>query len=101
MPFAQGRQLVTELFRRFSQKLCTFKQAKLLRKYNLPPNVTMAVASQLIDAVKASGWTRPANAEAILAGAASTPRTPIYPIPSRPAQMAAAISTGTADGLPW
>jgi len=101
MPFAQGRQLVTELFKRFDQKLCTFKQAKLLRKYNLPPNVTMDVASKLIDAVKASGWTRPANAEAIIAsaGSAPRPRAPIFPIPSRPAQMAAAIST--TPGLPW
>jgi type I site-specific restriction endonuclease len=101
MSFAQGRQLVTELFKRFDQKLCTFKQAKLLRKHNLPPNVTMDVASKLIDAVKAAGWKRPANVDAILVGSAPRPRAPIFPIPSRPAQMAAAISTTTADGLPW
>jgi superfamily II DNA or RNA helicase len=73
MPYAQGRQLVTELFRRFDEHLCTFKQAKVLRKYGLPSNVTMDTARQLIDAVAANGWKRPANADAILTGHAAAP----------------------------
>jgi superfamily II DNA or RNA helicase len=95
MPYAQGRQLVTELFRRFDEKLCTFKQAKLLRKYNLPSNVTMDVARQLIDAVASSGWKRPANADAILTGAAAAPAFKM------PTARPATISTSAGDGMPW
>lgn len=95
MPYAQGRQLVTELFRRFDEKLCTFKQAKLLRKYNLPSNVTMDVARQLIDAVASSGWKRPANADAIIAGARPAPT---FQMPTR---RPATISTAAGDGMPW
>jgi superfamily II DNA or RNA helicase len=94
MPYAQGRQLVTELFRRFDEKLCTFKQAKLLRKHNLPSNVTMDVARQLIDAVAANGWRRPANTDAILTGHAP----PAFPMPTR---APATISTAASDGIPW
>ena len=87
MPFAQGKQLINELFRRWDSNLCSFKQAKLLRKYDLPVNVTRPVASALIDAVKTAGWRRPANAEAILAGSMA-PR-------NRPAEL---VEVG---GLPW
>ena len=90
MPFSQGKQLINELFRRWDSNLCSFKQAKLLRKYDLPVNVTRTVASALIDAVKTAGWRRPANAEAILAGGARS-----VPPTARPQMMA------TVEGLPW
>ncbi len=31
--FSQGKQLIAEIFRRWDGKLCSFKQAKVLRKY--------------------------------------------------------------------
>jgi len=96
IPYAQGRQLINEIYRRWDAKLCTFKQAKLLRKFNLPSNVTMDVARQLIDAVASSGWKRPANAEAIIAGAHAA--APAFRMPTR---RPATISTAAGDGMPW
>jgi hypothetical protein len=33
--FSQGKQLVSEIFRRWDRNLCSFKQTKVLRKYAL------------------------------------------------------------------
>lgn len=57
--FAQGRQLVAEIFRRWDGKLCSFKQAKVLRKYGYSADVSFAEASATIDALAKNGWMRP------------------------------------------
>ena len=36
---SQGKQLIAEIFRRWDGKLCSFKQAKVLRKYGYPPDL--------------------------------------------------------------
>jgi superfamily II DNA or RNA helicase len=59
MPYAQAKQLIGELMYRWEAKLCTFKQAKLLRKHGYPTNVTMQEASQIIDGLAKNGWRRP------------------------------------------
>lgn len=60
LSYSQGRQLIQEMFRRWDQKLCTLKQAKLLRKHGYDTsNVTLEQASQIIDALAKNGWRRP------------------------------------------
>lgn len=48
--YAQGRQLVTELFRRWNGNLCTYKQARILAKHGYDTqNMTMAEAGKILD----------------------------------------------------
>ena len=59
LSFAQGKQLISEIFRRWDGKLCSFKQAKVLRKYGYDTNVSFTEASAMIDALARNGWRRP------------------------------------------
>jgi superfamily II DNA or RNA helicase len=59
--FSQGRQLISEIFRRWDGKLCSFKQAKVLRRYGYSTEVSFAEASATIDALAKNGWVRPAR----------------------------------------
>jgi len=54
--FTQAKQLISEIFRRWDGKLCSFKQAKVLRKYGYGTDVTFAEASATIDALAKNGW---------------------------------------------
>jgi superfamily II DNA or RNA helicase len=56
--FSQGKQLVAEIFRRWDGKLCSFKQAKVLRKYGYNTDVSFAEASATIDALARNQWKR-------------------------------------------
>ena len=56
--FAEARQLIGEIFRRWDGKLCSFKQAKVLRKYGYDSEVSFAEASATIDALARNGWRR-------------------------------------------
>lgn len=57
IPYGQARQLLNELFRRWDGGLCTFGQAKILRKRNLPTNVSRDEAKRMIDEIAArEGW---------------------------------------------
>jgi superfamily II DNA or RNA helicase len=63
--FAEGRRLIAEIFRRWDGKLCSFKQAKVLRKYGYDTQVSFAEASGIIDGLARNGWRRvPAEAPA-------------------------------------
>ena len=57
--FSQGKQLIAEIFRRWEGKLCSFKQAKVLRKYGYSAEVSFAEASATIDALAKNGWRKP------------------------------------------
>lgn len=60
IPYAHARQLINEMFRRWSRRLCTLKQASLLKKHGYETkNLTMADATKLIDAIARNGWRRP------------------------------------------
>ncbi len=59
--FAEARQLISEIFRRWDGKLCSFKQAKVLRKYGYDAEVSFAEASAIIDGLARNGWRRPAE----------------------------------------
>lgn len=61
--FAQAKQLIAEIFRRWDGKLCSFKQAKVLRKYGYDTNVSFAEASATIDALARNGWQKPVAAQ--------------------------------------
>jgi superfamily II DNA or RNA helicase len=58
--FSEARQLIAEIFRRWDGKLCSFKQAKVLRKYGYDTEMTFAEASATIDALARNGWRRAA-----------------------------------------
>lgn len=62
LPYGQAQQLVGEVIRRFKEKQCTFKMAKVLKKYGYPTNMSMTDASRTIDAIAQNGWKRPADA---------------------------------------
>jgi type I site-specific restriction endonuclease len=59
LSFSQGKQLVGEILRRFDRKLCSFKQAKVLRKYGYDTEVSFAEASAMIDALARNQWRKP------------------------------------------
>ena len=59
LSFSQGKQLIAEIFRRWNGKLCSFKQAKVLRKYGYGSDVSFAEASATIDALAKNGWRKP------------------------------------------
>ena len=63
--FVEGRQLIAEIFRRWNGKLCSFKQAKVLRKYGYDTQVSFAEASATIDALARNGWRRAAAVPAV------------------------------------
>ena len=56
--YVEGRQLISEIFRRWDGKLCSFKQAKVLRKYGYDAEVSFAEASAIIDGLARNGWRR-------------------------------------------
>lgn len=57
MPYGQARQLLNELFRRWDGGLCTFGQAKILRKRGIPTDITRDEAKRKIDEIAArEGW---------------------------------------------
>lgn len=53
LPYAQGRQLLLEIFRRWDKKLCSFGQAKILRRRGLSTEVSREEASRLITEIAA------------------------------------------------
>jgi len=57
--FSQGKQLISEIFRRWDGKLCSFKQAKVLRRYGYSTEVSFAEASATIDALARNRWRKP------------------------------------------
>jgi len=59
IPYAQAKQLIGEMMNRWQNKLCSLKQAALLKRYGYETNVSFERASELITAVKENGWKRP------------------------------------------
>ena len=49
LTYTQGRQLLTEIFRRWDAGLCSYKQARVLRKYGYDGNVSRDEASIILD----------------------------------------------------
>lgn len=61
LSYAQGRQLLNNLFHRWKNKLATLKQCSLLKRFGYETkNLTMKEASVLIDGLAKNGWRRAA-----------------------------------------
>lgn len=60
MSYAEGKQVLNELFRRWDSRLCTLKQAALLKRFGYDGSqMTMNDAKRLIDKIANNGWRRP------------------------------------------
>ena len=59
--YTQGMQLVREQLRRWSENLCSFKQAKWLKKNGYDSNVSFQEASAIMTAWANNGWRRPSE----------------------------------------
>ena len=60
MPYSQAKQLLNEIFRRWDGSLCSFKQAKVLKKHGFDPNMSRDDAKITIDTLAANHWRRSA-----------------------------------------
>lgn len=56
-----ARRLCSEIVARFKTGKCTFKQAAILRKHGLDPNMTKAEATKAIDAIFKKTYAAPAE----------------------------------------
>jgi superfamily II DNA or RNA helicase len=90
-------QLINECFNRRDQGKCTYKQAKILKKYGYATDLSFADAKATIDLIAGNGWKRP---DAAAAAAPSAP-TPIKPEWKRPAKPVAAAAADEVDGIPF
>jgi superfamily II DNA or RNA helicase len=57
--YGQGMQLVREQMRRWNEHLCTFKQAKWLKKHGYDSNIPFESASAIMSAWANNNWQRP------------------------------------------
>jgi len=53
--YTQGRQLLTEIFRRWDAGLCSYKQARVLRKHGFDGNVSREEAGRILDGIFGRG----------------------------------------------
>jgi superfamily II DNA or RNA helicase len=60
IPYAQGRQLLTAMFKRMDAKLASLKQLKVLARYGYT-DATMPYdqASKILDSLARNGWRKP------------------------------------------
>jgi type I site-specific restriction endonuclease len=58
LPYAQAKQIIGEIISRWDKNLCSFKQAKILKRYGYDVNVTFEEASKRIDALKNNNWQK-------------------------------------------
>lgn len=59
MPYAQAKQILNQLFYRWKNKLCTLRQANVLKKFGYQTaELTMAQASELLDRLAKNNWRR-------------------------------------------
>lgn len=61
IPYVQAKQLVTEIISRWETNACSYKQAKILKRFNFPTDVSFDQAKKAIDAIASAGWKRPQN----------------------------------------
>ena len=59
--YAQTKQLVGEQLRRWSENLCSFKQAKWLKSHGYSGDLKFNQASQIMSAWQKNGWQKPAG----------------------------------------
>ena len=55
----QASQLIGTIIKRFDEGKCTFKQAKLIKRFGYDTDCNFKQASQIITALKENGWKKP------------------------------------------
>lgn len=63
MSFAEAGRLISEIKRRWTANECSFKQARLLKKYGLPGDASREQAKEWIDAIASNNWRLPTGLE--------------------------------------
>lgn len=59
MPYAQAKQVINELFRRWKGGLATIKQCKVLKSFGYDPkDMTIKEASSILDTLAKNGWKK-------------------------------------------
>jgi hypothetical protein len=56
LSYAEGKQLLDEVVRRFRNNECSFKQVKTLKKFGYSGPIKRDQAKALIDRIAANGW---------------------------------------------
>lgn len=56
--YTECRQMIGEMFRRWDGKLCSFKQAKILKRYGYDTGMTRDMAHEVLDKLAANNWRR-------------------------------------------
>jgi len=56
--FAEGKQLLDEIFRRWDGSLCSYKQAKVLSRYGYSTDVSRDEAKSVLDRLAKNGWRK-------------------------------------------
>ena len=64
IPYVQALQLLRERNRRFRENLCTFNQAKVLKRFGYATDMSFTEATATIDALARNGWRRVPRANA-------------------------------------
>lgn len=59
MNFTHAKQLIGEITGRWDSHKCSFKQARLLKRYGYAADVSFEEAKRLIDGLAQNGWRRP------------------------------------------
>ena len=54
--YTEGKQLIAEICRRFDAGLCSYKQARMLKRHGLPQDVSREEASRLISEIIGQKW---------------------------------------------
>lgn len=57
--FSQAEQLIEAIVDRAHTNLCTYKQAQILYRYDLSPNLPKTIACRVISILKSNGWKKP------------------------------------------
>jgi superfamily II DNA or RNA helicase len=58
MPYAQAKQVLVEIFKRFDTGQCSFKQARILKRYGYDTSMSRKEASTLLDALAKNNWRK-------------------------------------------
>lgn len=59
LQYGEAKQLIGEMLNRMDKKLCTLKQAALLKKHGYDTQMTFADAGATIDRLAKNGWKKP------------------------------------------
>jgi len=54
--YSEGKQLLDEVFRRFKNNECSYKQVKMLKKFGYTGPIKRDQAKALLDRIAANGW---------------------------------------------